>query len=188
MLKDTRGRYEYGVLRNQFYIGLQWSRSENAYAERGNPRRVFDARKDPPGVPPRPNSNTLRARLCLCLSPVSKSINNLYHLVHSMGEPICTCVALQGTCTHSTFSFASSGPARISCYPLYIGCTDKLTDLTLMDRPWSDVSSTEIGHVGANEISRDDMNVIHIFCIFSRKSLFYLFIHDSLSKEREENQ
>lgn len=140
MLKDTRGRHEYGVLRNQFYIGLQWSRSENAYVERGKSPKGFRCAKGPPpprppGVPSRPNSNTLRARLCLCLSPVSKSINNLYHLVHSTGEPICTCVALQGTCTHSTFSFASSGPVRISRYPLYIGCTDKLTDLTLMDRP-----------------------------------------------------
>ncbi|XP_029171022.1 uncharacterized protein LOC114940487 [Nylanderia fulva] len=52
---------------------------------------------------------------------------------------------------------------------VYIGCTDKLTDLTLMDRPWCDVSPTEIGHVGANEISRDDVNVIHIFCIFPQQ-------------------
>lgn len=44
-----------------------------------------------------------------------------------------------------------------------------------MDRPWSDVSSTEIGNVGANEISRDDMNVIHIFCIFSRKFLLFIY-------------
>lgn len=34
---------------------------------------------------------------------VSKSINNLYHLVHSLKEPICTCVALQGTCDRSRF-------------------------------------------------------------------------------------
>jgi len=107
-VKRHTKRHEYGVLRNQFYIGLRWSRSENAYAKgrAGESLGGFSMReRTPQGVPTHPNSAlSLRARFCLSVW-VSKSINNLYHLVHSRrGEPICTCVALQGTCAYSTFS------------------------------------------------------------------------------------
>ena len=53
--------------------------------------------------------------------------------------------------------------------------TDKLMDLTLMDRTMERrrVVDGDWLHVGAKEIPRDDTNVIHIFFPLI---LFYLFI------------
>jgi len=68
--RHTR-RHEYGVLRNQFYIGLRWSRSENAYAKgrAGESLRDFSMReRTPQGVPTHPNSAlSPRPLLSLCL-------------------------------------------------------------------------------------------------------------------------
>lgn len=146
MLKDTRERHEYKVLRNQFYIGLRWSRSENAYVKgsAGESPGGFRSRTDPLGVQTHPNS-AYPPRPPLSLSVwVSKSINNLYHLVHSLWKSPYVPVSPYRRPASIFSSPISSGSATISRYPIYNGYTDELMDLTLIDPAWSEIDHVQV--------------------------------------------
>lgn len=133
------GRHECGVLRNQFYTGLTRARMHMLTGvPEGFPMR---ASGPPKGCRAHPNSASRSASVSL----VSKSINNLYHLVHSTKrEPICTCVSPYRGPAGAPFSFAQW---QESPRP-HTGCTDKLYGFDTNGLAGSDVlSAAEIGRV-----------------------------------------
>lgn len=96
----------------------------------------FRCANGPGGVPDAPQFRAPSAPASVSLSVwVSKSINNLYHLVHSRREsPYVPVSPYRGPALTRDFPPRSSGSAAISRYPVCNGCTSELTDLMLISR------------------------------------------------------
>lgn len=167
-----------GYLGINFIWGLHGGRSENAYAQ-GCPRGVSDARERTPRGSRAPQFVQPASRPA-SVSLVSKSINNLYHLVHSTErEPICTCVspyrepAGAALLRHAEWNRQESLSLSISLprlHIVYTGCADKLYGFDTNGLAGSDVSSAEIGRVQVltrfPATTRDPVTSVSLFQVF----------------------
>lgn len=145
---------------------------------RGVPEGFPMRASGPPGGPAHPSSFS-QPPVPASVSLVSKSINNLYHLVHSTErEPICTCVSpYREPAGARSPSPRRVGPARISLsislprlHIVYTGCADKLYGFDTNGLAGSDVSSAEIGRVQVltrfPATTRDPVTSASLFQVF----------------------
>lgn len=143
--------------------------------ERGSPLRVFDARADR-GVWRTPIP---RSFLSLSLSLwVSKSINNLYHLIHSQREsPYVPVSPYRGPALTRGFPLRS-GDRRQSPVTRYV--TGARVSYRFVARSWS-----EIDHVQVLTRLQRKPGIFHVF--FARLFYIYLFFPEEEVKLGSQN-